>query len=253
MMTCADGQLTVTMGRMTFIDTFGMVSVLCAVKAHVDRGYDVVVNAPTRREAGAYASRMNLHSRLRELGADVRGFPTVTHHDQHGYLVECSTFGNADDFEDLVTMLDERLAANGWPHTVILDVTEWLQEAADNLETHAQTDRGFFAAQRFPTLGALQFTVGDAGVGIPANITAANDCASIAHAMQEGVTSTDDPHRGLGFVHMQNYARNVGGWLRVRSGAGHVYVDPGKHILRSSVVERQQGTIVTAQVPVGNW
>jgi anti-sigma regulatory factor (Ser/Thr protein kinase) len=102
------------------------------------------------------------------MGAQVDGMRPVRHNNQRGNLVECQTFESEDDFDDLVDMLDSRLERDGWPANVVSDVTEWLQEAADNLSTHAGGSRGFLAAQTYRRRDAMQFTIGDAGIGIAA-------------------------------------------------------------------------------------
>ncbi|MEX2324352.1 MAG: ATP-binding protein [Nitriliruptoraceae bacterium] len=197
-------------------------------------------------------ARMDLPARLEELGVNIGHIEPASSHNPRGNLVECRRIRTVEDSDELVDMVDERLRANGWPSTVILDISEWMQEIADNREKYAGAP-GYLCAQEFSHIGRMQFTIGDAGVGIPRNIPASDDCTSIQLAMQEGRTSSGDPHRGIGFTHMRTYAQRIGGRLHVRSGAGAVTVDPAQGTEQPLRCAPLQGTIVCADIPVGNW
>jgi hypothetical protein len=81
-----------------------------------------------------------------------------------------------------------------------------VSELCGNAIDHGEHELGAFAAVRRTTVPKPQVTVaiGDLGIGIPEHIRQrypewGDDGWAIAYATEEGVSGTNDPHRGIGF------------------------------------------------------
>jgi hypothetical protein len=134
--------------------------------------------------------------------------------------------------------------------------TRTLSEMCDNATTHGRSDAGvaYVTAQRYQQRRCV-LAIGDLGIGIPERMRQAfpqltNDEEALREATKEGVTSTGEAHRGIGYQWVIDGMKETqvpAGELRIWSGHGRFRVD-----VRDGTQQRRDAWAVEGRT-VGTW
>ncbi len=132
-----------------------------------------------------------------------------------------------------------------------------LAEAANNAVEHADSPEGGFALaqlrERRPTSGRswfIEIAVADAGQGIAASLGMDNDLDAIMRALDEGVSGTGDPLRGLGLTWIADLVQKPRRELMIHSGGGLVVVTQSGRVA-TETASQFPGTLLTMSIPAG--
>ena len=132
-----------------------------------------------------------------------------------------------------------------------------LAEAANNAVEHSESPEGGFALaqlrERRPVSGRswfIEIAIADAGRGIAASLGMADDREAIMRALDEGVSGTDDPHRGIGLAEIERLVQEPRRQLVIHSGRGLVTVTAESGRVATDTNSVYPGTLLT--VSIGN-
>ena len=168
-------------------------------------------------------------------------------------IIPVQNFRGHNDVERLARVMDEGFSASDrLPTNLLQDASLALGEAADNVLWHADCAEGGFAlvqVRRRRVFGVtrwfIEIAVADPGQGIRASLGRdGDDLDAVMCALMEGVSGSDDPHRGYGLAHMEETARHPERLLTVHSGDGFA-ARGHRYDLSQKVETRFPGTLVT--------
>ena len=132
-----------------------------------------------------------------------------------------------------------------------------LAEAANNAVEHAESPEGGFALaqlrERRPASGRswfIEIAVADAGRGIAASLGMDDHLDAIMLALDEGVSGTGDPLRGLGLTWIADLVQNSRRELMIHSGEGLVSVTESDRVAFRTG-SSFPGTLLTVSIPAG--
>ena len=238
------------LSRLTFVDPAGLVSV--AVRAEHCRlaGHGVRFTGPEDDDVATYLSRMRLGEHLDRLGVTHR-LPPVQARDRRARLVELHRF---DDAAGLDALLD------GLLHTFVDDRPRLLQplyvalaEVAGNVVEHSGRTHGHLALQRYDRRGAVEFAVGDSGIGLRARLSQSldvpDDRDALVQAARTHVTTTGERGRGRGISEVIALTGPHGGEVTLTSGRARGSFLRGD--LRPQIVDLDQahpGTLASVRL-----
>lgn len=182
---------------------------------------------PRNRLTENYLHRMDFFAgldSLRPMDENFRRRPPV------GFS-PCQQFKGEDDYWEIARRLTKALVDRCQvesPADAAIRIC--LDELAENVVHHADSDTGgFAAAQGTPRRRRFEVGIADLGIGIQASLTKnpkyasiPNDAEAITTAMEPFVTSTPVRNLGTGLFVTNLLLRQNGGDLLVRSGYGHV-------------------------------
>jgi anti-sigma regulatory factor (Ser/Thr protein kinase) len=138
-----------------------------------------------------------------------------------------------------------------------LNAIEWaLNEVTDNVLVHSQSKvGGFVQLTNFPKTNRVEFSVADAGVGIPATLRHAfpdlNDSQLLERATREGVTRDGKVGQGNGLFGTFEVARASNGRFSLLSGFGNLRYESDE--LRLGLEKAPYpGTLVAANLDCAN-
>lgn len=214
-----ESALTLDLSRVTFCEPIGLVAA-AAVMHSAAQGAGGRLIAPTNTDVLNYLSRVRLGSVLSNFGIP-HDLPVVREHKQISVL-ELTSFSDAAGLEVLADHLFSLLKTKDSVSAAALH--DCISEAGQNVIQHSRAAVGFFAAQLTHQGRRLRFAVGDAGVGLLANLSrreAADHQQALTLAVTPGVSSTDDSDRGYGFSAMRDVLTRHGGVLHLVSGNAH--------------------------------
>lgn len=162
---------------------------------HRQNGREVDVRPPAEKTASRLFDAMQIDSAREPRPADEAAVLPVTKLDR------------ANDAE-MVAAKTQEILEYQLPDVSPLGQATFMAiaELCDNAMDHGRNPFGSYVAVQRVTEPRRQVSVaiGDLGIGIPEHIRQRNpewsdDGWAIAHATEEGVTGTGDPHRGIGF------------------------------------------------------
>jgi anti-sigma regulatory factor (Ser/Thr protein kinase) len=175
------------------------------------------------------------------------------------YALEPTTFHSMQEAQELADILEENLqeirmgAANVRPELV-----ELFSELVNNAAEHGMTEAGASAHVRYLPHRrgrAFDVVVADSGVGIratlagnPALTPPETDAAAIGLAVQELVSGSGIPTRGIGLWMTVTEMRKPGRKLWIQSGSG-LLTRYGAAEPELREIEPRQGTMVRLTIP----
>ena len=181
------------------------------------------------------------------------------HANEEEYALEPTAFYSMQEAQELVDALEENLrdhamgAANVHPELV-----EIFSELVNNAAEHGMTPEGAHAHVRYMPHRrghAFDVVIADSGAGIRATLAGnpevpqpETDAAAIGLAVQELVSGTGAPTRGIGLWMTLTEMRKPGRKLWIQSGSGLLTMyGTAEPQLRET--EHRQGTMVRLTIP----
>lgn len=194
----------------------------------------IQVLAPRASEPLLYLSGIGLFDQLRRGGIKVEGDQEVLgDYGEHPQLVlPLLGFATPDDVEQLTNTLHMTLHGSGLGAPNMYPVAvETFSELAANAVQHAESPVGAYGfVQFFRFAAGPRFVcgVGDGGIGIRGSLEKnpefaarmTSDIDAVALAVQERVSGTGEPLRGIGLYQITEYMRARGRQLIIHSGTG---------------------------------
>ena len=203
----------------------------CAVYANLitRSGTDCRIIAPLDAAAAAYLSAIKLFHGLRESGIHVDGAVPAPSGYEPAPLLPLTPFRSREEGERLALDSAEAVGAHDRiPANLLADIPETFGELVNNAAEHSSSPVGGFGLIQFRCIdGSYQLlcAVADGGVGIrealnrnPNLERTSTDSAAILSAMQERVSGTGSPTRGIGLCWVMAGASRVS----IHSGYGAV-------------------------------
>ena len=175
------------------------------------------------------------------------------------YALEPATFNDMQQAQELADTLEESLQTRGLgAANVRPELVEIFSELVNNAAEHGMTEQGANAHVRFMPHRrghAMVVVVADSGPGIRATLAGnprlpqpETDQDAIGLAVQELVSGTGSPTRGIGLWMTVTEMRKPGRKLWIHSGSGlMVMYGDAEPELRET--ERRQGTMVRLTIP----
>ena len=180
--------------------------------------------------------------------------------DETQYALAPAVFHSMREAQELADSLEENLQENhmGAANTHA-EIVEVFSELVNNAAEHGMTGAGAHAHVRFIPHrrgSAFDAVVSDSGVGIRATLRGnpglaqpETDAVAIGLAVQELVSGTGDPTRGIGLWMTVTEMRKPGRKLWIHSGTGLLTMyGTAEPELRET--GHRQGTIVRLTIPV---
>ena len=175
------------------------------------------------------------------------------------YLLQPTIFHSMREAQELANALEQNLAARHPAAASISGVAvETFSELLNNAAEHGMNDDGAHCHVRVMPhrLGnCLDIVVADSGAGIRATLAqnpnlpaTQSDQEAITLAIQELISGTGTPTRGVGLWITVAEMRRPGRKLQIHSGAGLLTMY-GTAEPEMTETERRQGTMVRANIP----
>ena len=181
------------------------------------------------------------------------------HAHEKEYALEPTAFHSMQEAQELADALEESLRDQdmGAPN-VHPELVEIFSELVNNAAEHGMTPEGAHAHVRYMPHrrgDAFDVVIADSGAGIRATLTAnpkvpqpETDAAAIGLAVQELVSGTGTPTRGIGLWMTLTEMRKPGRKLWIQSGSGLLTMyGAAEPQLRET--EHRQGTMVRLTIP----
>jgi hypothetical protein len=246
------GRALIDLKGTTFVDPFGLVAVAGILDDAAGRGDEVEVVRPDSSDVAMYLSRMRLADAIDAAGGEC-ALPAVRERRTGDRLLELGRFDSADAAEDLAARVHQifRREDPDAARALFRCVTE----AAVNVCEHSGKGHGWAALQQYTYQGhtVVSFAVGDSGIGLRRSLQKRHDVEdddeAVRLAVKRGITSTDEPNRGLGLSGIVLQARARNGAVRLWSGkaTGLTGPAPGRLNVRPTQ-SRFPGTLAHARL-----
>ena len=175
------------------------------------------------------------------------------------YALEPTTFHSMREAQELADILEENLRDRGMgAANVRPELVEVFSELVNNAAEHGMTDDDAHAHVRYVPHRrgwAFDMVVADSGPGIratleenPEILRPETDAGAIGLAVQELVSGTGDPTRGIGLWMTVTEMRKPGRKLWIHSGSGllTMYGAAGPELRET---EHRQGVMVRLTIP----
>ena len=249
----------------TFTRPVGMVGLLALLDRMRRQGesHEIPLVLPWRPEVRTYWRLAGIMDALREycVWPEVQAEESLSEYNPVIPIVPCTHFRSHQDVDRMsVEMEDlfmERLKGYS---SLAQSCCGIFGELAANVVYHADSGGGFVLAQQYnyDDGPGIEVAVADSGIGIrdslAKDITLAgidSDSDAIKRALEEGVTSVGDKHRGLGLAYV---AENVQGQrdrsLVIRSGRG-IITQIGNGESSEEIAEFAfPGTVISVIIPL---
>lgn len=236
-----DSELTIDISEVTFASPAGIVALAAFVdKRFQGSGRVVELRRPRQGSTANYLSRAHVAEFLDEYGVHHDLLP-VFENDLGRTHVPLTTFAGSQQIRDVALAafeFAERTSPGSGDalHTAIC-------EAGENVGYHAGRPIGFAVAQYFPTSGAFEFSIGDAGRGLLgslADVGASTHAEAARLALKPGVSATREAGRGYGLSTI------VAQLLELR---GTVTLLSGDHALLKYDSDKEYGRALDGFVP----
>jgi hypothetical protein len=240
----------------TPLDLVAMASLLTTAS---DRA-GVTLIPPVDAGVSNYLQRMDLPASIDGRVVVSPAFAPETPRDETPSLIELTRVRRTQDVQPIIDRLMPKLATV-LPEVSCRDVFRIISELLENAATHGQSAVGSFIAAQYysgATSGmppGFWIGVADAGVGFRAHMARKaeyrdlDSIDAIRIASQPGVSSSDDPSRGLGLASVRRAAgHEARGVVIIRSGdgEGRFFVGPHGATARYRPLPKIQGTWVLA-------
>ena len=178
---------------------------------------------------------------------------------EHDYALEPTRFSSMREAQELANTLEENLGQLGLgAANVRPELVELFSELVNNAAEHGMTEDGADAHVRYMPHRrnhAFDVVIADSGPGIRATLEGSSgmtqpetDADAIGLAVQELVSGTGIPTRGIGLWMTVTEMRKRGRKLWIHSGSGllTMYGAAGPELRET---EHQQGTMVRLTIP----
>jgi hypothetical protein len=253
------GSCVVDLSDLAFATPLDLVA-LASLLTTASDGASVTLIPPVDLDVSNYLQRMDLPASLDGRVIVSPTFLPETPRDETPSLIELTRVRRPQDVQPIIDRLMPNLATV-LPEAACRDVFRIISELLENAATHGQCEVGSFIAAQYYT-GATSgmppgFWIGvaDAGVGFRAHMARKaeyrdlDSIDAIRIASQPGVSSSDDPSRGLGLASVRRAAgHEARGVVIIRSGdgEGRFFVGPQGATARYRPLPKIQGTWVLA-------
>jgi len=263
------GPCVVDLSQLTFATPLDLVAI-ASVLATPSKAAGVTLIPPSDTNVANYLLRMDLPASFDGRVVISPPFLPEAPRDETPSLIELTRVSQPGDVQPIVDRLMPKLATV-LPEATCRDVFRIISELLENAATHGQSPVGSFIAAQYYT-GATSgmppgFWIGvaDSGVGFRANLARKaeyrdlDSMDAIRVASRPGVSSSDDPSRGLGLASVRRAAgHEARGVVIIRSGdgEGRFFVGPQGATARYRPLPRIRGTWILALAgappPVGS-
>jgi hypothetical protein len=253
------GVCVVDLSDLAFATPLDLVA-LSSLLATATDSADVTLIPPVDPDVSNYLQRMELPASLDGRVVVSPPFLPETPRDETPSLIELTRVLCPQDVQPIIDRLMPKLA-RVLPEAACRDVFRIISELLENAATHGRSAVGSFIAAQYYT-GATSgmppgFWIGvaDAGVGFRAHLAKKaeyrdlDSVDAIRIASQPGVSSSDNPSRGLGLASVRRAAgHEARGVVIIRSGdgEGRFFVGPQGATARYRPLPKVQGTWVLA-------
>lgn len=228
------------------------------VEWHLDEGRTVRVLRPSNSNVANYMARMHLGEGLPDETFDL---PAIRERDRSEVLIPVTRLTTAQDVDRFNEEVAPVIRAQVNDVAVLEEALSMaIAELCGNGVEHGANPLGCYAAlQRYPTKRKTVLAIGDLGCGIPTNIRRCfpeigGDSAALAHALEEGVTTTGRTSRGQGFYWVMDAAQQSHirfANLDVRAGRGRIsrtFATKGSVDTTTTTAPNKRGTWVTLEL-----
>lgn len=229
----ADGSrgLFIDLTACTFIDLYGIVTLLTIIHAADEQGRPVRMRMNANQDPVQYLARMHFFQHLPSSGVDFVGDnpPRVREHERP--LLELCRLDPVEGHVTITNMLG--FVWDEVPIRLRESFADALTEVASNVIDHAEARAAFVMGQRYDTdygprrAPRVHLVVGDNGMGIRESLARSAEYrgwryrsheAAVQLALEEGVTSKPGEHSGVGLPTVRDLAVMTRGVLQIRTG-----------------------------------
>jgi hypothetical protein len=203
---------------------------VCGLRALIDWAAriagSVIFHCPVNDDLHRYLTRVDFYTDLPDNVKITRPVPQLHRHDRRERLIELVRIRTTDDVERLFERISNIAAGQfGKGSAVAKAWATAVATATDNTIEHARSPIGaLVSAQRYRQRG-LELAVVDLGDGVPATLrrnprySDLADLGAVEHALEDGVSSSQEQGRGAGLADLVRDVGRVGQYtLRVSSG-----------------------------------
>ncbi len=239
------GRMLVDAHACEWASPFGLVGLLCAGQAALERGAGkALLTVPADREVATYWARTGFFGQAEDLFELHGSVPRVKQPPETTVLLEITPVKVAGDVHKVVDHIPERAAAIltaelGLDPKATVGFGMALSEACQNIVEHAGTG-GWVAVHAYTwrrRLGkrVVVIAVGDAGVGFRHTLEATqaktfgdrwNDARALEAAFVHGTSRFRDPGRGQGLRGIRRWLDRWTGKMSIRSGTARIAMVP---------------------------
>jgi len=236
------------LGRMRFVDPYGMIGLLEIGRYLKDRGDQPQILLPRREEVVKYMDRMDFFKASSGIYQITHSVPWPEERffrsRRSDVLLEVTPIKGTDDIHVIVEEVESRaesiLRSNlNYDSRAIYLFVVALSEICQNIPEHSQ-DMGFVGIQKYffgRRLGknVVKIAVMDLGIGIKESLTERyassfgpdwNDFQAISLALFQGASRFSDPGRGHGLSEVRKLAQRWNGKISIRSGTARLVLNP---------------------------
>lgn len=229
-------EVQINLSRCEFIWPPAVIWCACYALLVRNIGRDCEVIVPEDPGVAAYLKSAGLFSILQEAGVNIDD-RVIGQTATSQTVLPMSRIVRVRDADYLVDEAFERLNDMGFPGPQMAPtVSETFGEFASNAAQHAESPIGgigMIQYYRFKEGQRFAIAVGDGGIGIRSALNnnpdlrdkMKDDRSAIGLAVQEMVSGTRDPHRGLGLFTATEDARRGGRQLIIHSGTGALSIN----------------------------
>lgn len=220
----------------TFADPAGAVMLALLLRYYCDNGGRVSCRLPREPAVTGYLARMHLLDAFSSKiafsetpsGVARRSWP------DNSFLIELNEIRAEADVVGFARRANRLLRDSlGMPRDRASALAQIMTELCSNIAEHSE-GVGYVMAQSYRKATGRRFTVvalGDAGIGMAESLRRAgllapdaDDVLAIDLALREGVSRFGQPGRGGGLPNVLRHVSQLGGSIRIRSGAGGVMI-----------------------------
>jgi anti-sigma regulatory factor (Ser/Thr protein kinase) len=250
----AERELVVDATRLLFATPTFLLRLRSFVDWHCSKGRAVRLLGPRDPAVGNYMARMRMGSELPD-NASV-DLPVVREHEQGDVLVPITRLQTAQDVDRFNEEVAPVISAQVEDVAVLEDALSMaIGELCGNAVEHGRNPLGcYVAVQRYSRSRKTVLAIGDLGQGVPKRIRSCfpeveTDPEALKHALREGVTTTGQPSRGLGFYWVMDAARESG----VRSAKLDIRAGRARVVRRLSTRASMSTSATAAPNKIGTW
>jgi hypothetical protein len=228
------GVALIDLSEATWFEPLAFVAVAAFIERAINSGREVQVVGPSDWRVANYLSRMRLGLVVENQGG-IHNLNQVHEKDLGGALLELQRFEGEADVQLLAGMVFDKLNATD-PQTAHALYTS-IVEIGANVPQHSGLTSGYMAAQSTYGGTCIHFAVGDAGDGLYMTLRdfgATSEAHALELVLEEGVTRTREPGRGVGIRETRRLAVQTGGLVHMVSGDASRTAGVGGSISRTS-------------------
>lgn len=223
------------------------------------RGSDCTVLVPESMGVCIYLKSLGMFRLLQEKGVEVDDLG-VPERDAARLIIPLTEFGTETDVEQASNYADLSLMNSGLGAANIhYVVTNAFSELALNAVQHSESNIGSFGYLQYYEVGSVPrfvCAVADGGMGIRRSLErnprlrsrVPYDWVAIEVALQERVSGTQEPTRGMGLFGVAEEVRKAQRELWIQSGIGALHIEEDLQS-RSRRTKLFPGTLAYASIP----